>query len=274
MVPKRALCIHDMSTIGRCSLTVISPVLSTMGIQVVALPTAVLSTHFGGFGTPAMQDLTSFCSETIAHYKRLDEKFDCVFSGFLSSPQQMQIVKDAFKLSKGGLKLCDPVMADHGKLYSSITPELIEGFKDLCHHSDLIVPNPTEAQILLDRDYTKLVFSKEEATEIVKALGDKYNSVIITGTKFDDGSVCCVGYDKKENEVFFIPLNYTPVSYPGTGDMFGACLAANILDGCDLKSACKNSARFIEKVVEETYKTGSDTKYGVHIEPMLKYLIK
>ena len=54
--PKKVLCIHDLSGVGRCSLAVILPVLSVMGIQPVALPTVVLSTHTGGFGTPARMD--------------------------------------------------------------------------------------------------------------------------------------------------------------------------------------------------------------------------
>ena len=49
--PKKVLCIHDLSGVGRCSLAVILPVLSVMGVQPVALPTVVLSTHTGGFGT-------------------------------------------------------------------------------------------------------------------------------------------------------------------------------------------------------------------------------
>ena len=56
--PKRILCIHDLSGAGRCSLAVILPVLAAMGHQPVALPTAVLSTHTGGFGEYVMRDMT------------------------------------------------------------------------------------------------------------------------------------------------------------------------------------------------------------------------
>ena len=153
-----------------------------------------------------------------------------------------------------------------------ITDELVEGFKELCRHADLITPNPTEALILLGREYTQDVFTKEEISEIVSSLGEMYADVIITGTKFTDGSVACVGYDKAKKEVFFIPLNYLPVSYPGTGDLFGACLAGFVMNGSDLKTACEKTARFIEKVVGYTYESGDETKFGVHIEPMLKYL--
>ena len=272
MTPKKALCIHSFSTMGRSSTAVIAPAMAARGIQPVMLPTVVLSTHYGGFGQVAKQDMTAFCKDALEHYRRIGAEFDCVYSGFLSTVEQMEIVKEAFTFCKNGLRLCDPVMADHGKLYSSITDELVEGFKDLCKHSDLITPNPTEALLLLERDCTQDIFTKDEMKEIASSLGEKYSDVLITGTKFDDGSVCCVGYTHKDKEVFFIPLNYIPVSYPGTGDLFGACLAAFTINGFDLKTSCEKAARFIEKVVAETYKSGDDTKYGVHIEPMLKYL--
>lgn len=271
MTPKKALCIHSMSTVGRSSTAVIAPSLAAMGIQPVMLPTVVLSTHYG-FPGVAKQDMTDFCFEALEHYKRLGLEFDCVYSGFLSSVRQMDLIKQTYALAENGLKLCDPVMADHGKLYSSITDELVKGFKELCIASDLITPNPTEALLLLDRECTQEVFTREEAAEIATALGERYADVIITGTKFTDGSVACVGYTQKEKEVFFIELNYIPVSYPGTGDLFGACLAGFMTKGCSLKDSCEKAARFIEKVVAETFKTGEETRYGVHIEPMLKYL--
>ena len=271
MTPKKALCIQSFATMGRSSTAVIAPTLAASGIQPVILPTVVLSTHYG-FPQVARQDTTDFCKEAVEHYRRLGVEFDCIYSGFLGTVEQMNMVKDAYSMCRNGLKMCDPVMADHGKLYSSITEELVKGFKELCYHADLITPNPTEALILLDREYTQDVFTKEQASAIATALGEKYSDVIITGTRFTDGSVACVGYTRKDKEVFFIPLNYVPVSYPGTGDLFGACLLAYTLNGHNLSTACEKAARFIEKVVSYTYESGDDTRFGVHIEPMLKYL--
>ena len=272
MTPKKALCIHDLSTVGRSSLRIITPTISRLGTQVIALPTAVLSAHFA-LGKPAMEDLTEFCQACMEHYHRIGIEFDCVYSGFLSSPQQAQLVKNAYTMCHSGLKLCDPVMADNGKLYSTIGDDMIAAFKDLCKERDLITPNPTEALILLDRDYTQQVFKKEEIAEIAEELGKKYCDVIITGTHLDNGDVVCVSYKKNEDKVSFIPLNYIPVSYPGTGDLFGACLVGYHTNGYDLPTACEKTARFIEKVVRQSYADDPDVRYGVHIEPMLKYLI-
>jgi len=272
MTPKKSLCIHDLSVVGRSSLAVITPVISRLGIQAIGLPTAVLSTHYGKLGTPATVDLTDFCFKALDHYKQLGLEFDSVYSGFLSSPQQIELVRQAFRMRKSDLRICDPVMADHGKLYSSITPEIVERFKSLCKDADLMIPNPTEALILLDRDYAEREFSEEEISEIASSLGKKYRSVLITGVKLNDGRAVAVCYDKKKDEVSTILLHYSPVNYPGTGDLFGACLVGYMTNGDSLKEACEKSARFVEKVVARTYATKSDTRFGVHLEPLLKEL--
>ena len=45
---KRVAAIHDISCVGRCSLTVALPIISAAGFDTSVLPTAVLATHTGG----------------------------------------------------------------------------------------------------------------------------------------------------------------------------------------------------------------------------------
>ncbi len=270
---KKALCIHDISCVGRCSLTAISPVISSYGIQCIPLPTAVLSTHFGGFGKPAFIDLTDFLKESFEHFKSLNLNFDAVYSGYLGNYKQLEIVKDTYNYAKNSLKVLDPVMADNGKIYSSITPDLIKGFKDLASLSDIIIPNPTEAQILLDLDYQKTSFTKEEIFDILNKLKDKYNvSVVITGIKLIDGDMICIGYDKLKDEIFNFSCNYIPISFPGTGDLFGALLVSNLILEKSLEESSKIAANFVEKCIKDTYDKKPDTRFGVDIEPLLKTL--
>ncbi|MEG2929732.1 MAG: pyridoxamine kinase [Oscillospiraceae bacterium] len=272
---KKALCIHDMSSVGRCSLTVISPVLSVMGVQCVPLATAVLSTHFGGFGQVASRDLTEFCHESLKQFERIGVKFDCVYSGYLASPPQMEIVKMAFEQNKSALKVCDPVMADNGKLYSSFTQQLSSVLGEICAVSDIITPNPTEANILLGKDYDKTVFCPHEIKQMVMGLNKKYkNSVVITGAKLEDKRVICAGFNEKTKEYFTIECNYIPVHFPGTGDLFCAVLTGCLLKDDDLPAACKKAAEFVEKCVKATYNEGVDTRFGVELEPQLKYLLE
>ncbi len=270
---KKALCIHDISCVGRCSLTAISPVISSFGIQCVPMPTAVLSTHFGGFGKPAFVDLTDFCTESLEHFKSLNLNFDAVYSGYLGNYKQLEIVKDAYKYSKDGLIICDPVMADNGKIYSSVTPELIKGFKELASLSDIMLPNPTEAQILLDLDYQKTVFTKEEIFDILDKLKSRYqNSVVITGVKLATGEMICLGYDKFKSSNFNFTCNYIPVSYPGTGDLFASVVVSNLILQESLEIACKKAAKFVEDCIKSTHSENTDTRFGVNLEPMLKNL--
>lgn len=149
----RVLAIHDLSGFGRCSLTVILPVLSALGVQVCPLPTAVLSTHTGGFAEVAMRDLTDFLAESLSRYQELKLDFDCVYSGFLGSEDQIDICADCLSRYPDALKVVDPVMGDHGKPYRTYTPAMQRRMGELARHADLITPNLTEACMLLGQPY-------------------------------------------------------------------------------------------------------------------------
>ena len=94
--PKKVLCIHDLSGMGRCSLAVILPVLSVMGVQPVALPTVVLSTHTGGLGTPARLDGSAYGQQALEHYHALGVEFDCIYTGYLGGEAQVALAEKAF----------------------------------------------------------------------------------------------------------------------------------------------------------------------------------
>ena len=274
MGAKKALCIHDMSGIGRCSLTVISPVLSVKGIQCVPMPTTVLSTHYGGFGSVARQELTDFCFDSLKEYNRIGIKFDCIYAGFLASKLQTELVERAFEDNPSALKICDPVMGDNGKIYSSVTDDIREGFKNLCAGSDIITPNTTEAFSLLDKDIEKQIFTVQEAEDIVIQLKRKYNcSVVVTGIRLDSGKVICCGIEKDKEAVFTVNCNYIPVHFPGTGDLLCAVMISELMNDISLEAAVEKAARFVEICVQNTYTDKDvDTRYGVEIEQNLKFL--
>ena len=146
--PKKILCIHDLSGVGRCSLAVILPVLSVMGLQPVALPTVVLSTHTGGLGTPARLDGCAYGEAALEHYHALGLDFDCIYTGYLGGEAQVALAEKAFALWPSAHKVVDPVMGDNGKAYATVTPELISRIRQLCRSANLILPNYTEAQLL------------------------------------------------------------------------------------------------------------------------------
>ena len=147
--PKTVLAIHDLPGFGRAALSVIAPVLSTLGVQTVALPTAVLSTHTGGLGAPAKLADPNYGPAALAHYHRLGVKFDCIYSGYLADSAQARLVEQAFELWPKALKVVDPVLGDGGRLYSGLGADMVPAMYNLCSKADLIVPNVTEAALLL-----------------------------------------------------------------------------------------------------------------------------
>lgn len=115
---KRVAAIHDLSGFGRASLTAIIPILSSMGVQVCPLPTAILSNHTGGFDTFSFVDFTDHMQDYIDHWKELKIDFDCIYSGFLGSERQIEIVSgfiDDFG-TKDNMVVIDPVLGDNGNL--------------------------------------------------------------------------------------------------------------------------------------------------------------
>ena len=97
--PKKILCIHDLSGMGRCSLAVILPVLSVMGCQPVALPTVVFSTHTGGLGTPARLDGAAYGLAALEHYRELGVEFDCIYTGYLGGEEQVALADELLTLA-------------------------------------------------------------------------------------------------------------------------------------------------------------------------------
>lgn len=272
--PQRIAAIQDMSGFGRCSLTVILPVLSAMGVQVCPVPTAVLSTHTGGFGEVAMRDLTDFMKPVLEHYKRLELEFECIYSGFLASEEQVDHCLDFFRSYPEALAVVDPVMGDHGKVYKTYTAEMQRRMAELVQVADLITPNVTEAYILLGEAYDHNPITRSKAKSMLARLsemGPKY--VVITGMQMATGDMANVGYDRERNAFWMVPCEYVPVSYPGTGDIYASVLTGGFLMGDSLPIAMDRATRFVELAIQTTFSYGTDTRHGVMLEKALQWLI-
>ena len=174
MPTPRVAAIHDMSGFGRCSLTVAIPVLSAMGVQCCPLPTAYLSTHTGGFTGYTFLDMTDELPKTAAHWAELGIHFDAVYTGFMGSEAQMDLAADfvrTFRRDRSTIFICDPVMGDHGKIYKTYTPAMCAGMTRLVELADVIVPNLTEAAVLLgDRLYTDIACGVNASIDTVLVL--------------------------------------------------------------------------------------------------------
>lgn len=269
--PKTVLAIHDLPGFGRAALSVIVPVLSCLGVQAVALPTAVLSTHTGGLGTPAKLSNPGYGPAALAHYQRLGLRFDCIYSGYLSDPAQAKLVEQAFALWPQALKVVDPVLGDGGRLYKGLGAEMVPAMYSLCSKADLITPNVTEAALLLG-DPLPGVGSAEQAAEQTARLTRIAPQVVVTGvTGGDSRSIGCVGA-ARGGQGYFVKTPLIPRMYHGTGDIFGAVLVGRMLQGNVPQAAVQAAASFVADCIRLTPE-GADERLGVWLEAALPRLM-
>lgn len=265
---KRVACIHDISGIGKCSLTAAIPIISAAGIEAAAMPTAVLSTHTGNIKGFTYRDLTEDLVPFASHWKSLGIKFDGIYSGFLGSIEQVDIVCsfiDEFR-SDNTVVVVDPAMADGGKMYTTFDDEFAKEMILLCKKADIIVPNLTEAAFLLGEEYVEPPYSKEYIENIMHRLLEFGPSkVVLTGVAFKDDEIGCAVCEKG-GEVFYRFSEKYPGIYYGTGDIFASALTAAYLNGKPIYESAEIALDFTCSAIRRTYEAGTDTRLGVNFE--------
>jgi len=274
----RAAAIHDLSGFGRASLTVIIPILSTMGIQVCPLPTAVFSTHTGGFQGYRFTDLSAQMRDTLEHWKSLDLHFDAVYSGFLGSPEQIQIVSDFIDAFSGAenrrLVLVDPVMGDDGKPYGPVRPELIQGMRRLVGRARIITPNFTEACFLLDRRYSDQLQAGELKDWLLQLAEMGPSVVIITSLPLRQAgkTSSVVAYDREDGRFWKVDCTFVPAYYPGTGDAFASATLGSLLQGDSLPIALDRAVQFVTLAIKASFGYDLPRRDGILLERVLSNL--
>lgn len=273
---KRILTIQDISCIGRCSLTVALPILSTMGHETAILPTAVLSTHTM-FSGVTLRDLTEDLLPIAAHWKKEHFTFDAIYTGYLSSPKQISIVKEYFRdfAREGVLRIVDPVMGDNGKLYTGFDPSFAGQMAGLCKEADLILPNLTEASYLLRQDYRPEGYCEADIQKILRdlcRLGAK--KAVLTGVSFHEKELGAMSYDSVSDTFDAYFTERIPVSYHGTGDCFASCLAGAILQGKSMAESLRLACDFIAECLRCTMADPERRNYGVNFEEALPLLMQ
>ena len=276
MKQKRVLAVHDLSCVGRCSLTVALPILSAAGLEASALPTAVLSTHTGGFTGMTFRDLTQDLPAIFAHWKTLDLAFDAIYTGYLGSAEQVALVEQLFDAFRGEQTkiIVDPVMGDHGKLYPGMSEKMPQLMKTLCQKADVIVPNQTEAALMLGRPYLETP-DKAEVDDLMQALRDMTQaSVVLTGISPEEGKLGAAVYDRETGQTACPAAPHMPGSYHGTGDVYASALTGAYLAGKTLVQAAQIAADFTQQSIVETLPLGLETRYGVCFERALPQLLR
>jgi len=267
-IQKRVACIHDVSGIGKCSLTAAIPIISAAGIEAAAMPTAVLSTHTGNISGFTYRDLTDDLVPFALHWKSLGIEFDGIYSGFLGSEEQVDIVCgfiDNFR-SDDTVIIVDPAMADGGRMYTTFDESFAKEMILLCKKADIIVPNLTEAAFLLGEEYVEPPYSKTYIEDIIHRLIELGPSmVVLTGVSFNDDEIGCAVCEKN-GEIFYIFSEKFPGVYYGTGDIFASALTGAYLNGKSVFESAEIALDFTCSAIKRTYDAGTDTRLGVNFE--------
>ncbi|MGI6608619.1 MAG: pyridoxamine kinase [Erysipelotrichaceae bacterium] len=273
MCYKRVLTIQDISCVGQCSLTVALPVLSSCGVETSILPSAVLSTHTGGFEGYTFRDLTDDMLPIANHWQKENILFDTVYSGYLGSARQINYVLDITKrlLKEGGYSIVDPAMADNGKLYHGFDLDFVEEMKKLVFSSDICLPNITEACFLTGEEYKEKYDESYTDSLIEKMAQLKAKTVVLTGVSYDDATT---GVLILENGVkSYYRHKKIDRKYHGTGDIYSSAFTGALNRGKSVYESARIAADFVVKCIENTIDDESHW-YGVKFEPLLYQLSK
>ena len=270
---KRLLTIQDISCVGQCSLTVALPIISACGVETCILPSAVLSTHTGGFTGFTFRDLTDDIPAIISHWEREGIKFDAIYTGYLGSKRQIELVKDIFaKLGKDGfIKIVDPAMADNGKLYYGFDEAFAHEMATLCAKADIVLPNITEACFMTGLEY-KTEYGEDYIASLLSALEAKdMKNVVLTGVSYESGTTGVIV--KTGETVRYYRHRRIPGGCHGTGDVFASAFAGALLNGFSEYDSARIAADYTLLCIEKT--VGDENhKYGVKFELALPELIK
>lgn len=273
MTFKRILSIQDISCVGQCSMTVALPILSACGIETAILPSAVLSTHTGGFTGFTVRNLADDMPAINRHWQKEGITFNAVYTGYLGSKEQVQYVLDIRDgcMENGGLLICDPAMADNGKLYYGFDMEYVEAMKRLCVAADIILPNITEACMLCGMEY-KEEYDRSYIEALMKALTDMgAKKIVLTGVALEKNKTGSAVY---ENGVMTV---YQHRRYEkgchGTGDIYASAFTGALMNGIGVCKAAEIAADYTVDCIGNT-QSHPDHWYGAMFEQVLPQLIE
>ena len=275
MTDKRVLTIQDISCLGQCSLTVALPIISACGVETIILPSAVLSTHTGGFTGYTFRDLTEDIPGIMNHWINEKQSFDCIYTGYLGSITQIDYVGDLIDnvLNEGAVKIIDPVMGDNGRFYSGFNEEFLKNMAGLCGKGDVVLPNITEASFMTGLPYRAEGHDEEYIMSLlqgIKKLGTK--KVILKGISYEKGKIGVAVYDCISDDLKYYFTEKIERNSHGAGDCYAAAFTGAFMQGFDEYEAAKIAADF---VVESIKKSVGDENhwYGAKFERALPNLV-
>ncbi len=273
---KRIVTIQDISCVGKCSLTVALPIISAMGVETAIIPTAVLSTHtaFKGF---TFRDLTEDIAPICEHWKKEKITFDAIYTGYLGSFKQLELMAKMFKdfKSKDTLIFVDPCMADNGSLYPGFSTEFAHAMAKLSGRADIIVPNMTEASFMLGIPYKASGYDEKYVKDILIQLGSLgAKKIVLKGVSFEKDKIGIQCYDRETGRFSSYFHEKLETSFHGTGDIFASVCVGALMRGFTLEKAVKLAADFVVQSIKATVSHADYNWYGVDFESVFPFLLK
>ncbi len=272
----RILTIQDISCVGQCSLTVALPVISACGIEACVMPSAVLSSHTGGFSGYTFRDLTDDMPKIAEHWKNEKKEkiaFDAIYTGYLGSAKQISYVKDIMSsfAKDGAPRIVDPAMADNGRLYYGFDADFVEAMASLCTVADYVLPNITEACLMTGTEY-KTEYDREYINSLLNKLTDMgCKTIILTGVSYREGYTGVAVFEGGEYSYYEHPRLLAGCH--GTGDIYASAFTASLICGKTTVEAAKIAANFTLECIKETARHENHW-YGAAFEPVLYKLIE
>ena len=265
----RIAAVHDLCGYGKCSLGVAIPVLSAAGCDVCPVPTGLFSSHTAYPGW-YMHDTTDMLPDYLAAWKNIGVEIDAVYSGFLGAPEQVDRIRDLYDMYPNALRVVDPVMADHGKVYPTYTPELCDAMAELACGADILTPNLTEASIILGEDWPGTDIDDDTAKRMIEGLLAKgAKNVVLKGIQ-REGETCIRNFVAGENcELFEAKNEYLPYMLHGTGDLFCSALTAAVYCDKGIVDAARFAGDFVRDAMKITRQQPNYEERGVSFEPCL-----
>lgn len=275
---KKIATIQDISCFGKCSLTVALPIISAMGVETAVIPTAVLSTHTGGFTGYTFRDLTEDIPKIAEHWKRIGLDFSGIYTGYLGSKEQISMVSNFFEKfgTEDNFIVVDPAMADHGKLYAGFDDDFVSAMAGLCAKADYIIPNMTEASLLLGIPYIERHDMEYAEKILVELAGLGCRVPILTGVVSGGGKEGAAAYDSISGQFYYSFRDHIDCCCHGTGDIFASAFTGAVVLGKSLQQALDISVNYTADCIEKTFPEREEMWYGsafeLCIDKLLEYI--
>ena len=273
---KKVLTVQDISCFGQCSTTVALPILSACGVETAIMPSAILSTHTGGFSGFTFRDLTEDLPKIMEHWKKEGISFDAIYTGYLGSKRQIDIVIELFKylLKDDGIRIVDPAMADNGKLYTGFDDDFVKEMRNLVATSDIVLPNMTEAALLTGSEMILDNQSGEYIMNIIYKLRDLgAKNIILKGIRNIEGKLGIAVFEGDTESIEIFYTERIKKDAHGTGDCYAAAFTGGLMQGRSFREAAKLAAEFVSEAITKTIDDESHW-YGVKFEKALPMLVR